>query len=199
MPAVKSHHILLIIGTALFITGITVASISVFSVTRQVLQGAALINGTVLEPNTSIETVMKGVPSGQRLVLALEGSPQGIPLSAKITGPDGKVLGEYSNINGSRFSTTVTTLASGDQILEVTNAGSKSVKVSGALLGVPVGQPQGGGVEMTPQIQNLVTWGIGILIGGVLFVAGIVLLIIGAVKYFRSGRNKPTTTSSPQT
>jgi hypothetical protein len=45
-------------------------------------------------------------------------------------------------------------------------------------------------MQDNPSVQNLVAYGIGILVGAALIVAGIVLLIIGAMKYLR-GRGAP--------
>jgi hypothetical protein len=82
--------------------------------------------------------------------------------------------------------------------VEIKNVGSRPVSVSGGILNSPISQ-QGGGVSVqdNSSVQNLVTYGIGILVGIALIIAGIVLLIIGAVKYAR-GRKAPPTTSAQQ-
>ncbi|HJS82819.1 MAG TPA: hypothetical protein VJ742_08310, partial [Nitrososphaera sp.] len=64
---------------------------------------------------------------------------------------------------------------------------TQPVTVSGALLNSPVAG-EGGGVSVAddPGLQNLIAYGVGILVGIVLIIAGIVILIIGAIKFFRS-------------
>ena len=184
----KSSHIFLIIGAGLFIAGLVVFSVTAFTVVKEVLRGSALINGTTLGPGEATAVVMKNVPAAQRLALALQEDPIDAPLRAQITGPDGKVLTLATiNATGSRYTATTTTTVAGDQTLEIKNNGTRSVSISGALVNIPFGQGQMGGSNAinTPQVQQYVAAGIGILAGIVITIAGIVMLIIGAVKYFR--------------
>jgi len=77
-------------------------------------------------------------------------------------------------------------------MLSVKNIGSKPVTVNGAILNSPVAQQGGGvGVKDDASLQSFIVFGIGILIGIILIIAGIVILIIGAVKYFRGKRAAP--------
>jgi hypothetical protein len=140
--------------------------------------------------------VLKDLPADQQLLLSISGSPTDVPLQAEITQPDGSKLATY-NITETPFSSTATTEAPGDHTLQIKNVGSLPVTISGALLNSPIAQ-QGGGVivQDDPSLQSLITYGIGILVGMVLIISGIVLLIIGAVKYFR--RNRASTTSTTQ-
>lgn len=174
-----------------------IAGISTFTVTKQVLEGSTVIDQTSLEPNLSLAAELIDVPEKRQLMLSLLGNPSDIPLQAKITGPDGSVLALY-NITNTPFTSTTTTELAGNHTLEVKNVGSRPVRVSGGILNSPISQ-QGGGlsVQDDSSVQNLVTYGIGILVGIVLIVAGIVLLIVGAIKYLR-GRKAPPTTSTQQ-
>ncbi|HEX9678909.1 hypothetical protein [Nitrososphaera sp.] len=186
---------LLIIGGVLLAVGLVIAGVSTFSVTKQVLEGSTIIDSTSLEPNLSIVAVLADLPAGQQLLLSLSGDPTDVPLQARLTQPDGTVLTTY-DINETPFTGPATTEISGDHTLEIKNVGSRSVTISGALLNLPIGQ-QGGGVSVqdNPTIQNLIAYGIGILVGIVLIIAGIVCLIIGAVKYV-GARKTPQGTSS---
>lgn len=182
----KSSYILLIIGAGLLVAGLAIASVSVFAVTKQVLEGGAVIGPTNLEPGQSEANTLKDLPTGRQLILSLDTQPRGIALNATITGPDGGMIGTY-NITQTPFTTTLLTKQAGDHTLEIKNAGNASVRISGALLNSPVAQQSGGvSLQNDPGMQSLVTYGIGVLSGIVLIVAGIVVLIIGAVKYFRS-------------
>ena len=98
---------------------------------------------------------------------------------------DGNVLALY-NITESPFTSTTVTKTTGDHTLEIKNIGTRTVTVNGAVLNSPVSQ-QGGGVSVqgNPSVQNLVNYGLAILAGVALVIAGIVMLIIGAIKYVR--------------
>lgn len=186
--AVKAGALYLIIGAALLGTGLAIASFSTVTVTRQVLESSAIIDKTTLEPGLSTISVIKDLPAGHQLILSLSGNPSDVPLHAKITGVGGAVLASY-DIKATPFTGTTATREAGDTTLEVKNSGSRAVVISGGLISTPVG-PEGGGVGVknNPALQNLVTYGIGILVGIVIIVAGIVLLIIGTVKYVRGRR-----------
>ncbi|MGI0037223.1 MAG: hypothetical protein ACRD99_02550, partial [Nitrososphaera sp.] len=68
--------------------------------------------------------------------------------------------------------------------------------ISGALLNSPVVEEGGGlSADNDPGYQTIVAYGIGVLVGIVLIIAGIIILIIGAVKHFRS-RKTPETVPS---
>ena len=177
--------------------GLVIAGLSTYGVTKQILEGSAIIDSTSLEPNLSFVVVLKDLPADQQLLLSISGSPNDVPLQAEITQLDGSVLATY-NITETPFSSTTTTEVSGDHTLQIKNVGSRLVIISGALLNSPIAQQGGGGVVVQddPSLQNLITYGIGILIGVVLVISGIVLLIIGVVKYFR--RNRASTTSTTQ-
>jgi len=168
-----------------------VAGFSTFSVTKQVLEGSTIIDTTTLEPNMSFEATMKNLPSGQQLLFSLSSNPSDVPMQAQITQPNGTLLATFE-INKTPFSSTATTKISGDHMLSVKNIGSKPVTVNGAILNSPVAQQGGGvGVKDDASLQSFIVFGIGILIGIILIIAGIVILIIGAVKYFRGKRAAP--------
>ena len=192
----KAGLVHLVIGTVLLIAGLVVAGISTFSVTQQVLQGSIIIAPTSLEPNLSLVAVTKGLPAGHELLLSISGNPSDTPLQAKITEPGGTTLALF-NITGTPFTSAATTRVSGDHTLEITNVGSSSAIIEGAMINSPVGQ-QGGGVNLAddPSVQSFIAYGIGILVGIGLIIAGIVLLIVGAIKYARGrkGGQEPKST-----
>lgn len=118
-------------------------------------------------------------------MLSISGNPSDTPLEAKITEPSGTTLALF-NITGTPFTSAATTKVSGDHTLEIKNVGSSSVIISGAMINSPVGQ-EGGGVNISndPSAQSFIAYGVGILVGIGLVIAGIVMLIIGAIKYAR--------------
>jgi hypothetical protein len=186
---VKSSHVLIIIGAGLLVAGLILAGFSTFAVTKQVLEGSTIIKSAKIEPGLSYVAAMKELPAGQQLLLSLSGVPSDAMLSAVFSGPDGETIAMY-NITKTPFTGTVVTKQAGDHTLELKNVGEAAVTLDGAILNSPV-KGEGGGVSVdnNPQLQSLVTWGVGILAGAILFIAGVVIMIIGAVKHFRSRKN----------
>ena len=182
----KSGVILLIIGGALLVIGLVISGISVVAVTTQVLEGGALIEAAEIEPGLSYAAVMKDLPAGRQIVLSLDSQPSDVMLNAVLTEADGDTIGVY-NVTKTPFTSTAMSREHGDHTLELTNVGTQPVTVSGALLNSPIAGEGGGvSVEDDPGLQNLIAYGVGILVGIVLIISGIVILIIGAVKFFRS-------------
>jgi hypothetical protein len=171
------------------VAGLVIAGISTFAITKQVLEGSTLIKDATIQPGLSYVAVMKELPAGQQLLLSLSGEPSDALLTAVFTGPNGETIAMY-NITKTPFTSTVLTKQTGDQTLELKNVGDAAVTLSGAIINSPV-KGEGGGVSVdnNPELQTLVTYGVGILAGAVLVIAGIVIMIIGAVKHFRSRKN----------
>ena len=185
MENVRSGLVILIIGAALLVTGLIIAGLSVFTVTKEVLKGSTIIDPTTIQPELSYVAVMKDLPAGQQLLLTLSSDPADGSLQVTILEADGNVLAFY-NITESPFTSTTVTKTTGDHTVEIKNIGTSTVTVNGAVLNSPVSQ-QGGGVSVqgNPSVQNLVNYGLAILAGVALVIAGIVMLIIGAIKYVR--------------
>ncbi|AFU59236.1 hypothetical protein Ngar_c23100 [Candidatus Nitrososphaera gargensis Ga9.2] len=112
----------------------------------EVLEGSIIIDETSLEPNLSIAAEMVDLPARQQLLLSLAGNPPDVPLQARITGPNGETLVLY-NVTNTLFSSTTVTVSTGNHTLEIKNAGSRPVTVSGALLISPIGQQDDGSIE----------------------------------------------------
>ena len=193
----KAGLVHVVIGAVLLVVGLVVAGLSTYSVTQQVLQGSVIIDQTALEPNLSLAAVSKGLPAGHELLLSISGNPSDTPLEAKITEPSGTTLALF-NITGTPFTSAAITRVSGDHTLEIKNVGSSSVIISGAMINSPVGQ-EGGGVNMSNDPSaSFIAYGIGILVGIGLVIAGIVMLIIGAIKYARGRKAGQEPKSTPQ-
>ena len=184
--SMKSSHLLLIVGGVLLVAGLVISGISVFAVTQQVLKGGAIIEPATLEPGLALTEVLKDVPAGRQLILSIDSQPRDVSLSAVLTEGDGDPIGTY-NITQTPFTSTVLTKEQGDHNLEIRNSGSSSVAINGALLNSPVVE-EGGGVSADNDsgFQNFIAYGIGVLVGIVLIIAGILILIIGAIKHIRS-------------
>lgn len=198
MKVIKSGTPALVIGGILLVIGLVLAGVSTFIVTKEVLEGSTIFDDAALEPNISLKATIMDLPARQQLVLTVAGDPTDVPLQAKITGPDGTVLALH-NITNTPFTSTTATELSGAHILEIKNVGSRAVTVSGALLNSPIGQQGGGvGVQDNPSLQSFVAYGFGILLGIALIIAGIVLLVIGAIKYARGKKNTPPASSAPK-
>jgi hypothetical protein len=185
---VKSKHFL-IIGGALLAAGLVIAGLSAFTVTKEFLKDSVPINETPLEPGLSYANTLKDLPADRQLLLTLQSNPPDVPLQAKLTAPDGATLAIY-NITNTPFTSAASTRSAGDHTFEIKNVGTSTVTISGAIINSPLTQ-QGGGVniEDDPVLQSYLPYGAALLVGTLLVIAGIVLLIIGAIKHFRSRRS----------
>jgi len=182
---VKRSSILLIIGGGLLAAGLVIAAFSTFTVAKEVLEGAVIINETSIEPGLAYASVLKDLPAGRQLLFSLTSDPSDIPLRVELTDPDGTALKTY-NITRTPFTGAVATKTAGDHTLEIRNVGNGTVNVSGALLDSPVVEEGGGvSVEDNSSLQRLVTFAIAAIVGILLIIAGIILLIIGAIKHFK--------------
>jgi hypothetical protein len=186
----RSGVVVLIIGGVLLAAGLVIAGVSTFIVTKEVLEDAVLINTTSIEPGLSHVAELKDLPAGRQLLFSIQGEPSDIPLEVRITEAGGNELA-FFNITKTPFTDTIMTVTSGDHTLEIKNAGDKAVVINAALLNSIVAEQDGGvGIQDDSSLQKVITYGIGILVGIVLTIAGIVLLIIGAIKFAR-GKKTP--------
>lgn len=165
--------------------GLVIAAFSTFTVAKEVLEGAVIINETSIEPGLAYASVLKDLPAGRQLLFSLTSDPSDRPLRVELTDPDGTALRTY-NITRTPFTGTVETEIAGDHTLEIRNVGNGTVSVSGALLDSPLVEEGGGvSVEDNSSLQRLVTFAIAAIVGILLIIAGIILLIIGAIKHFK--------------
>lgn len=189
----KSSHVLLIIGATLLVLGLIISGISGFAATKKILEGGAIIDSTSLEPGLGMTSVLKDLPAGRNLLLSLNSQPSDAPLSAVLTGPDGSPIGIY-NVTKTPFTSSARTTEPGDHTLEIKNLSTRPVTINGALLNSPIADDTGGISPTDPGAQTLINYGIGVLAGVVLAIGGIVILIIGTIKNFRS-RKAPESAS----
>ena len=185
VQSMKNNFLLLIIGGIILAAGLGIAGFSTFSVTKQVLEDAILFENELIQPNLSIASVMKDIPANRQLFFSLEADPTNGPLDTKITDSTGRVLGEYK-ITKTPFTVAISTTMPGDITTEIKNVGTQSIKISGGVFNSPLGEESGGiNVQDNSSLQTLVVYGIAILVGIGLVIAGIVLLIIGTIKYLK--------------
>ncbi len=185
---VKSSAVILVIGGALLAAGLVIAGLSTYALTKEFLEDAVLIDEQTIEPGLSFAAVLKDLPAERQLALSLTGDPADVPLRVLLTDSEGRTLETY-NITTTPFTSTVATETAGDHTFDVKNVGTRTVVVSGGVFNSPVPE-QGGGVNVEdPSVQSFLAYGIGIIVGVVLVIAGIILLIIGAIKHLRRGKS----------
>jgi hypothetical protein len=158
----KAGVLYLIIGGTLLAIGLGIAGFSTVSVTRQLMQGSAIIDHSRAR---SFDRFGDKEPAGGApALLSLTGDPADVPLHETITGPGGAALASY-DIKKMPFTVTTSTKESGDTTLEIKNPGSRAAVISGGLISTPVG-PEAGGVSVkdNSSFQSLVAYGIGILV-----------------------------------
>lgn len=191
----RSGAIVLIIGGVLLAAGLVIAGFSIFAVTKEVLEDAVLINATSIEPGLSYTAVVEDLPAGRQLLFSIQGEPSDVPLEVRMTVVGGNALA-FFNITKTPFTGTIVIEMAGDHTLEIKNVGNRAVQIDGALLNSIVAEQDGGvGVPDDSSLQKLITYGIGVLVGIVIVIAGIVLLIIGAIKF---ARGKKSTENIPR-
>jgi len=185
---VKRSVVILVVGGALLAAGLVIAGLSLFTVAKEFLKDAVIIDAVTIEPDTSHSATLKGLPAGRQLALQLSAEPSDVPLRALLTDPEGRTLKMY-NITSTPFTSTVATKTAGDHTFDIKNVGTRAVVVSGGVGKSPFPEQDGGLNVEDPSAQSFLAYGIGIIVGIVLVIAGIVLLIIGAIKHLRPGKS----------
>jgi hypothetical protein len=184
MKAVTNY---LIVGSILLAMGLGIAGFSTLSITKQILKQSTVINQTSIGPNLSYIASTKDLSARQQLLLSLSSTPSNTPLQVQFKESNGTALAIY-NITNTPYITNILTKTSGKYTLEIRNDGIHNVTISGILYSSQNGQQQQG-KEISIQdnnnssIQNLVNYGIAIVAGIALIIAGIILLIMSAIKY----------------
>ena len=159
----------LIIGGAIFISGLTVAWVSNLPVTvKEVPKSISLINGTVIAPNLSKALTLENVTAGNVILVTTSIRPSNIPFEVEIRGPSGNLLSFVSSVE-SPFATTISTESSGNYSLIITNIGTRPASVNAGMI-----------------ISEAVISGLVILeLTLVLVIAGLGFLIFGGIRLVR--------------
>lgn len=172
---VKPGYIFLVIGGALIASGLIVSAFSVSTVVRQFPQESLDSKPVPLAPGQAFVHESVEVPAGRQYVVSITFEPADVPLAAQVRDSDGALVQSY-DVTASPFFATAGAPREGSLSLEVRNAGDRPVEVAAGLLGMPFEE------------RELVNFGVAILAGAGLVIAGIAVAIVGAVKVVQERR-----------
>jgi len=182
-------YIILIIGAAFLITGISVSAIWTSSLVGKITYQNTFLNIVSINPSGAVNAItqISDLNHPLSLVIHLEsnGNP---PLRETVRDPNGQIISTYEFSN--QFLTRLKTDIVGKYTLTISNPGNNAVSV-GILFGnLPfVGQNNQFNVNLFS----------GIVVGGILIIFGIIVLITGLIIVIlgrrRGARTKPTTTT----
>src|SRR5438876_4524180 len=182
-------YIILIIGAAFLITGISVSAIWTSSLVGKITYQNTFLNIVSINPSEAVNAITQISDLNHPLSLVIHLESNGNhPLRETVRDPNGQIISanEFSN----QFLTRLKTDVVGKYILTIKNLGNNPVSV-GILFGnLPfVGQNNQFNVNLFS----------GIVAGGILIIFGIIVLITGLIVVLldrlRGTRTKPTTTT----
>jgi hypothetical protein len=186
---VKPGYILLIVGGSLIAAGVIVSAFSVSFIVRQFPQETLRQQQPVsLAPGQALVAESAGVPASggsRQYMVSIASEPADSALVAQVRNADGTVMQSY-NVTASPFFATLAAPAGGKSLsLEVRNAGDKEARVTAGLLGMPFEQ------------KEAVSYGVAVLAGAGLVIAGIAVAAAGAVKAVREKRKRRNSAPPP--
>ncbi len=174
---VRTSYILLIAGGALIAAGLAVSTFSVSTIVRQFPKDAFEPEHITLGPGQAFVHEAANVPAGRQYIVSISAEPADVPLVAQVRDGDGTIIQSY-NVTSLPFSATFAAPRPGSLSLEVRNVSSdRQASVAAGLLGLPFEE------------RELVNFGIAILAGAALVIAGIGTAIAGGVKLARERRS----------
>jgi uncharacterized membrane protein len=200
---IQRGYILLIIGGALFISGIVIAAVWAIPFASTFLQKNTLINQVSIEPGRSVEATNQVTDVSRPITVAIHiERPEGVVrLIETVKDPSGTVVS--SNEFSANLFTTFQPQNTGNHILNITNAGARPVTIDATFGHMPFitaapaapnldegGQPLPG-VDLS-SLSVVITGAVLTAIGFFTIIAGIVIVVIDSRKR-RSGEKKGNT------
>lgn len=177
----KGYQKFLIIGTILLVAGIAIAGASIFGVAKEVLRNSVPVDST-LDAGKSQAFILPNLPAGQQVLMSLSGGGINKPFEASVAGPNGNKVASF-NVTSTPFVGQATTKEEGNYTVTLANAGPGQVLVQGQLTVLSTGIQ--GGSAQGAKLQSVVAYGAGVAGGFAIVIAGITMLVIGLIKYFR--------------
>jgi uncharacterized membrane protein len=194
---IQRGYIILIIGGALFISGIVIAAVWAIPFASTFLQKNTLINQVSIEPGRSVEATNQVTDVSRPIAVAIHiERPEGVVrLIETVKDPSETVVS--SNEFSANLFTTFQPQNTGRHILNITNAGAEPVTVNAMFGYMPFttapastsdegGQPIPG-VDLS-SLSVVITGGVLAVIGFFTIIAGIVIVVIDSRKRGRQER-----------
>jgi hypothetical protein len=190
---IQRGYIILIIGGALFIAGITIAAVWAIPFASTFLQNNTLINQVSIEPGRSVEATTQVADVSRPITVAIhiERSEGVVRLIETVKDQSGNVVS--SNEFYANLFTTFRPQNSGNHILNITNAGSAPVTINAMFGYLPFitapasSTSDGGGGQPIPgvdlsSLSIVITGGVLTAMGFFTIIAGIVIVVIDSRK-----------------
>jgi hypothetical protein len=209
LPVMKRGHIILISGAVIFIAGIVIAAIWGISFAGAFVRDNTIVGKTTINAGQSVSAKTEVNQLDNRpisLTVGIDKTGQqqqqtpplsDVRLKETITDPNGAVVS--SNEFGESFVTSFKPQLTGGYTVTVTNLGIRPVSIAGTFGYIPFIDYNG-----RPDINTMLGGGMGrglgmIIVGGVMALAGVIILIVGGIVTVvdsRENRQKtPPTTS----
>jgi uncharacterized membrane protein len=189
---IQRGYIILIIGGALFISGIVIAAVWAIPFASTFLQKNTLINQVSIEPDRSVQATTQVTDASRPITVAIHiERPEGVVrLIETVKDPSGTLVS--SNEFSANLFTTFQPQNTGNHILNITNAGARPVTIDATFgympfitAAVPPNLDEGGqplpGVDLS-SLSVVIAGGILTAIGFFTIIAGIVIVVIDSRK-----------------
>jgi uncharacterized membrane protein len=195
---IRRGYIILIIGGALFISGIVIAAVWAIPFASTFLQKNTLINQVSIDPGRSVQATTQVTDVSRPITVAIHiERPEGVVrLIETVKDPYGIVVS--SNEFSANLFTTFQPQNTGNHVLNITNAGARPITIDATFGHMPFitaaaptpdvgGQPIPG-VDLS-SLSVVIAGGVLTVIGFFTIIAGIVIVVIDSRKR-REGRRQ---------
>src|SRR5919197_1669392 len=134
---IRRGYIILIIGGALFISGVVIAAVWAIPFASTFLQKNTLINQVSIEPGRSVQATTQVTDASRPITVAIHiERPEGVVrLIETVKDPSGTVVS--SNEFSANLFTTFQPQSTGNHILNITNAGARPVAIDATFGYIP--------------------------------------------------------------
>src|SRR5215213_10472583 len=189
---IRRGYIILIIGGALFISGIIIAAVWAIPFATMFLQNNILINQVSIDPGRSVEATTQVTDVSRPLAVAIHiERAQGVVRMIETVKDQSGIVVSSDEFSANLF-TTFQPQNTGSHVLNITNAGARPVTIDATFGYMPfmttavpstsddVGQPLPG-VDLS-SLSVIIAGGVLSAIGFFTIIAGIVIVVIDSRK-----------------
>lgn len=182
----KRSHLLLVIGAGLLITSIVIGAY-----TSVLIQNSSLSqipdNQTrvPLQPNAN-HTQIVPARNGETFAIVTSHQPPEVPVTGVVQDPGGRIVIQF---DVAQTTSQFSAITEGNHFVIIKNEGSQPVEASLSVISLGVFGDDS--AEFSPFLNDAFTFLGFAVLAGVLGLAGIILLIIGGIKFFRERGKGP--------
>jgi hypothetical protein len=202
---IRRGYIILIVGGALFVAGIIIATAWAIPFASTFLQENTLVNQVSVEPGRSVQATTQVTDISRLVSVAIHiESPEGIArVIETVKDPSGTIVS--SDEFSANLFTTFQPQTTGNHILNITNAGTIPITIYATFGYIPfitAASPPASEVAGQPihavdlsSLSVVIVGGVLTTIGFFTIIAGIVIVVIDRRKRSREGRMQNDSTS----